>query len=148
MPIRRPPPSGWQCPDCGRRFIHRTREHSCDLTSLESHLSRTSLEVREVFRAIRGLLDKFGPYKITPVKTMILLSTKSNFGGITFTKSRLDIGLFLFREVRHERIHKIEPVSPRKLAHHIRLSSVAQVDMQLEQWLSEAYHGEPGSSGS
>jgi hypothetical protein len=57
---------------------------------------------------------------------MVLLSTTSNFGGITFTSSRLDLGFFLAHEVRHERIHKIERLSPHT---------------QVEQWLSEAYHG-------
>jgi len=96
-----------------------------------------------VFGAIQGLLDQLGPHEMTPVKTMIVLSTTSNFAGITFTKSRLDLGFFLSREVHHERIHRIERLAPRKVAHHVRLSSVAEVDTQLNLWLMEAYHGRP-----
>jgi len=134
---------GWRCPDCARRFIRRTREHSCDVTSVESHLSRTSPEVRRVFHAIVRLLGELGPHEVTPVKTMIVLSRTGNFGGITLTKSRLDLGFFLTHEVHHERIHKIERLGPRKVAHHVRLSSVADVDAQVNLWLTEAYHGDP-----
>ena len=48
---------GWRCPTCGRRFVRRPHEHSCDVRSLEAHLERASPAVRETFEALREVLD-------------------------------------------------------------------------------------------
>ena len=102
--------SGWKCPKCGRTFRHRTREHSCLLTSIESHLERTSVEVGKAFRAVVDLLEALGPVpvRIVPLKTMIVFSTAATFGGVTFTRARLDLGFFLDVPLRHP------PHSPRR----------------------------------
>jgi len=142
-PVRSP--AGWQCPDCGRRFRHRTREHSCSLTSLDTHLQRTSPQVRDAFQAIERVLESLGPFHIVPLKTMIVFSTITSFAGVTFTKARLDLGFFLTHHLRHARIHKVERLSPRKFAHHIHVFAAAQVDSEIAHWLREAYQGSTGS---
>ena len=63
---------GWRCPQCGRRFLQRTREHSCDVRSLDLHLARASDEVKHTFDKLQAILDRLGPLGIVPVKTMIL----------------------------------------------------------------------------
>jgi hypothetical protein len=133
--------SGWKCPKCGRTFRQRTREHSCTITSVEEHLERTSPEVSKAFRAILDVVERLGPVpvRILPLKTMIVFATHSNFGGVTFTRARLDLGFFLDVALRHRRIRKAERISPRKVANHIHISTAAEVDAEVERWLSEAY---------
>ncbi len=131
--------TGWQCPSCGRRFTRQTREHSCELTSLDKHLDRASPEIRATFEALCALLRAIGPMQFNPLKTMITLSTTKNFGGITIRKSRIDLGFFLPRQERDGRIARTEKISAQKIAHHVQLSSPVDVDQQLEQWLRESY---------
>lgn len=141
-------PAGWRCPDCGRRFRHRTREHSCSLTSLGTHLQRTSPQVRDAFQAIERILEDLGPVHIVPLKTMIVFSTTTSFGGVRFAKARLDLGFFLTHHLRHDRIFKVERLSPHKFAHHVHVSAAAQVDSEIGHWLREAYQGSTsGGSG-
>jgi hypothetical protein len=62
-----------------------------------------------------------------------------NFGGVTITKSRLDLGFFLQRREQNGRITRIEPLSPTKVANHVDLRSPSDVDAELVAWLAEAY---------
>ena len=136
----------WRCPECGREFRQRTREHSCDVMTLSHHLDRASPEVREAYRALIDLLKPFGPFNIVPVKTMIVLSVARTFGGIVVRKRSLDLGFFLERRLDHPRVRKIERLSPRKFAHHVRAGSPRDVDSEIAEWLREAYAigAEPG----
>ena len=129
----------WRCPECGRQFRQRTREHSCDVMTLSHHLDRASPEVRDGYQAVIDLLSSLGPFRVVPVKTMIVLTAMRNFGGITVRKESLDLGFFLERALDHARVHKSERLSPRKYAHHVRVAGPQDVDSEIAEWLREAY---------
>src|SRR5262245_42142735 len=93
----------WRCPSCGREFRVRTLEHSCSFRSRSAHLDRASPEVKEAFAVLTGILDHLGPYELVPLKTMIVLSATSNFGGVTVRRGSLDLGFFLSRRLHHPR---------------------------------------------
>ena len=111
------------------------------LTSVESHLERTSIGVSEAFRAVVDFLETLGPVpvRVVPLKTMIVFSTAATFGGVTFTRARLDLGFFLDVPLRHSRIRRSERISPRKIANHLHISTAREVDAEVEHWLTEAY---------
>jgi len=131
--------AGWRCPECGRRFAQRTREHSCQITSIEDHLARTSPEVRSAFAALLEVLSSIGPHEVIALKTMLVFRVASNFAGATLTRSRIDLGFFLSQQVRHPRVRRIERLSPTKLAHHVHLEAASEIDAELRAWLREAY---------
>ena len=131
--------AGWRCPQCGRRFRQRTREHSCDVRTVDAHLDGAAPHVKEIAGKVFGVLPRIGPHAVVPVKTMILLRAGSNFGGLVVRKDALDLEFVLRRLLRHQRIRKSEQVGASKYSHHVRLSSTTDVDSQLEQWLREAY---------
>ncbi len=136
---KQPTSAGWQCPDCGRVFVRRTREHSCDVTSIEKHLAKTSPELRATFEMLQAAMKSIGSYKTTALKTMITFSRDRNFGGLVVTKHRLDLGFFLTRRLQHSRITRVEPISPHKIAYHVNLCAPSDVDAELVAWLEEAY---------
>jgi hypothetical protein len=129
----------WQCPECGRRFVRRTREHSCQITSVEAHLAKTSPEVAAAFREVERVLRGFGPLTVVPVKTMITFRVNANFGGVTLTRARMDLGFFLPRIVRDARVQRVVPMSGVRFVHHVHLRSAAEVDGVVVGWLREAY---------
>ena len=130
---------GWRCPRCGRQFTRRTKEHSCDLTPIAWHLDRTTPPVRAIYAALETQLDGLGEYQLLPLKTMVSLATVRNFGGITFGKAFLDLGVMLARPLDHPRIHQVQRLSARSFAHHIRLTAPEEVDGEIVAWLREAY---------
>src|SRR5262245_30286145 len=94
-----PRKSAWQCPRCGRRFTRPTREHSCDLTSISLHLRKTQPEIRAAYRALSALLDSLGPHRVIPLKSMVCVAVTSNFAGLVFGRSFLDVSFFLTHEL-------------------------------------------------
>lgn len=131
--------SGWRCPRCGRRFKQRTREHSCDVQDLESHLGRGGPEVRAAFRAVKRVLTRLGPHEVVPVKTMVLLRAESNFGSLAFGRRQLEVSFMLRERIAHARIHRVERLSSTRFAHHVRVTAAREVDAELAAWLGRAY---------
>jgi uncharacterized protein DUF5655 len=131
--------AGWRCPECGRRFRQRTREHSCVVSTLESHLARASVDVRNTVAALQNALAIIGPHAVVPVKTMILLRATANFGGIVVRRECLHLEFMLPRALRDARIYKRQQLGPRRYSHHIRMASPADVDEKIVNWLRESY---------
>ena len=130
---------GWRCPRCGRRFLRRPGEHSCDVRALAAHLDRASDSVRDTFAALHDALSTIGPLNIVPVKTMILLRATANFGGVVVRRDALHVEFVLPRALSHQRIYRSERLGPDKHTHHIRLGSPSEVDGELVAWLQESY---------
>ena len=78
---------------------------------------------------------------------MIVFATHAIFGGVTFTLPRLDLGFFLDFPLIHPRIRRRQRISPRKVANHLHIATAAEVDAEVEEWLSEAYERSLGSEG-
>jgi hypothetical protein len=131
-------PTPWQCPTCGREFRQRTREHSCQIGTLDDHLVKLPIAIQQTVHAIRAILDGCGPCQFLPLKTMITLRGVRNFGGITLTRARVDLGFFLHRPIVSRRMHRVERYGT-KFAHHIHLTSPAEVDADVADWLRESY---------
>ena len=129
----------WQCPECGRTFVRKTREHSCQLTSVESHLEKAAPAVREAYRVLEELLERLGEHRIVPLRSMLTVGAKRNFAGIRVLRDRLDLGFFLERSLESARVTKTERLSPRKIAYHVDIASPDEVDAEIEQWLAEAH---------
>ena len=130
---------GWRCPTCGRRFRQRTKEHSCALATLDSHLERASPDAKATFAALRDALASIGPHAVVPVKTMILLRGAANFGNVVVRRDGINLEFVLRRALTDTRILKRQPLGPGRYTHHIRLSSPADVDGQVVGWLRESH---------
>ena len=137
---------GWRCSQCGRRFRQRTREHSCEVRTLEAHVERASPAVKDTLGALLDVLATFGPHAIVPVKTMILLRAAANFGGVVVRRDALHLEFMLPRALHHVRIHKSDRLGPRKYTHHTRLTSPSAVDAEIIGWLREAYETTSGTN--
>ncbi len=131
--------AGWRCSECGRRFRQRTREHSCGVSTLATHLARASADVKNTVAALQDALSTIGPHAVVPVKTMILLRATANFAGIVVRRDCVRLEFVLTRSLDHARIHRRDPLGPRRYTHHIRLASPADVDDKLVSWLGESY---------
>ncbi|MDL1949174.1 hypothetical protein FBQ97_05085 [Acidobacteria bacterium ACD] len=130
---------GWRCPECGRVFRRRTREHSCDLRDVGAHLAKASPEVAATFEAVRAVLDRQGPQRVVALETMLVFSAGASSRGMVVRRHHLDLGFFLDRLLVHPRVSRSERLSPTRSAHHVRLSRADDVDGEVEAGLREAY---------
>jgi len=84
-------------------------------------------------------IARLGPHAVVPLKTMIVVRAGSNFASLVVRRDSLDVGFILPRTLSNGRIHKTEKLGPTKYAHTTRVSSSADVDIQLREWLRQAY---------
>jgi hypothetical protein len=133
-----PGAEGWRCPACGRRFIRRPIEHSCQVRTLDAHLARCEAHVKQTFDALESALARIGPHNTLPVKTMILLRATRNFGNVKVKRDALDLEFVSSRRLTSPRILKTDQYGAR-FTHHVRLESPDDVDREIVRWLKEAY---------
>ena len=107
--------------------------------SLETHLEKASSDVRDAYDAIDRALGDCGAYRSVPTKTQITLLADTSFGTITIRRRWINLGFMLDRELTDPRIIRALHHSAKRYAHTVRVSTAADVDAQLQEWLRESY---------
>jgi hypothetical protein len=129
----------WRCPDCKRLFANRNQSHSCGRHQLKTHFAGKPVEIRAIFDAVLNLIQSRGPVIVLPEKTRIAFQVRMSFAQLTPRVRWVDGHVVLARRMEHPRFRRIDTISPRNHVHHFRLSSLADVDREVEEWLAEAY---------
>jgi hypothetical protein len=129
----------WRCPRCSREFANRNQSHACGRYELDSHFRGKSSDIRAIFDAFVAAVRACGPVTVLPEKTRIAFQARMSFAQVTPRAQWIDGHVVLARRLEHARFRRIETISPRNHVHHFRLTSVAEVDAQLAEWLREAY---------
>jgi hypothetical protein len=129
----------WRCPRCGREFANRNQSHACGRYELEAHFRGKPPEIRAIFDAFVAAVQACGLVRVLPEKTRIAFQVRMSFAQATPRARWIDAHVVLARRLEHERFRRIETISARNHVHHFRLTSVAEVDEQLAEWLREAY---------
>jgi len=129
----------WTCPKCKRIFSNTNQDHSCILTTLESHFQNKTQIVKDTFEVLKNETLLHAGVRINSVKNAILFRVKSSFLAVKPKKEFLDIELILDEEIDEFPVHKTVQTTKTKWAHFIRLESVEEVDEQLLKWIEKAY---------
>ena len=107
--------------------------------SVESHFLKQDPVVRKIYDQLLRRSAKFGPVIEEPKKTSIHLVNKTAFAGVATRKTSIILTVKSDRDLVSPRIHKSEQTSARRFHHEIKLTSVADVDSELVNWLKDAY---------
>lgn len=93
-----------------------------------------------IYNKLIATVDQFGPdVVITPKKGTVSLIRKKQFALIKpATKTRIDLGLKLVGKELTDRLGKSGPFGT-MCTHRVQITTVEDVDQQLENWLKEAY---------
>ena len=132
-------PNLWTCPDCGRIFAQRNQWHSCGSYSVQSHLDNASPQVGELYQRFVELVKECGEVIIEATKTSIAFKSPGLFAVVHFQKKGLKVGFWLPRRIDHPRITRIEAITPQEHVHDVKITSIDDLDGQLQNWLCEAY---------
>jgi uncharacterized protein DUF5655 len=95
--------------------------------------------VRQVYDRILKATKKFGPVREEPKKTSIHLMNQTALAGVATRKSALVLTIKSDRRLSSPRIHGSEQTSAHRFHHEVKLTSPAEVDAELVQWLKDAY---------
>jgi hypothetical protein len=129
----------WRCPDCRRQFANRNQSHSCGRYDVDAHFEGKPPGIRAIFDAVLRMIRHCGPVIVLPEKTRIAFQVRMSFAQLTPRRRWVDGHVVLARRLAHPRFRGIDSISPRNHVHHFRLSSVSEVDGEVEKWLAEAY---------
>ena len=129
----------WQCRKCGRLFANRNQSHACGRYKLDHHFLGKPPEIRELFDQVVSLIRTFGPVRILPEKTRIVLQVRMSFAQVTPRANWLDGHVVLARRLEHPRFHRVDTISPRNHVHTFRLTGLRDLDEEFRRWLGEAY---------
>jgi hypothetical protein len=107
--------------------------------TVKSHFNGKDATVREIYDRLLAGLRKFGPVTEDPKKTSIHLANATALAGVATRKKSLILTIKSSRKLNSSRIHRSEQVSAHRFHHELKLSSAAEVDQELMDWLKEAY---------
>ncbi|MDH7448179.1 DUF4287 domain-containing protein [Aquimarina sp. 2201CG14-23] len=94
-----------------------------------------------IYQKLLTVVEAFGTDVMkTPKKTSVSIIRKKQFALIKpATKSRIDLGLKLKGKPTTARLQNSGPFGT-MCTHRVQLTSIDQIDTELEEWLKEAYH--------
>jgi hypothetical protein len=138
MPAKTPRPL-WRCPKCGKYYVTRNILHACARHTVAGHFEGKNPAVRFLFDGLLGILKRCGPVRVVPGKTSIVFQVRMRFAGATVRRNSLEVTFVLPRRLDHPRVKKCLVYSRRSYYHYIDISTPADLDEELMQWLREAY---------
>ena len=108
-------------------------------TALEALFANKEQRVRTVYNKVLSSLSTIGPVKAEAKKTSVHLVRATSFAGVHPKKAWLDLTIRSDQPIRSARIRAQEQVSKNRWHQDVRLSSPADVDAEVIDWLKSAY---------
>jgi hypothetical protein len=108
--------------------------------TVQDHLDGKPPQSVAMFHRFVELIQRCGPFEYSPSKTTVTFKgVRRGFAGARPTTSGLTIYLDLQRAVDSPRIAHVSPYTSRLWVHHLRLTSIDDLDDELAGWIAEAY---------
>jgi hypothetical protein len=129
----------WVCPNCEREFASANQAHVCvPGITVSDLLGRHPGWVSEIYTTLIEHLSTLGPFHEDAVNVGIFLKSDRKFAEFRPRVRSAQLSLYLPYERSDRRIVRSLPAADRVI-HLINLTSAAQVDDQLREWLTEAF---------
>ena len=139
----------WTCPDCKREFGRRNQGHMCSPgLTLEEYFADAKPFERPIFDVVNDHLQQLGDLIVDPLAMGVMfkngpmlcqLRAKSKWVALEFNlRRRLDTDRLSRKVVEH---------GP-KFFHVINLDDASDIDDEILEWLTEAYHSAAGAAPS
>ena len=107
--------------------------------SVKDHFVNKDPSVRALYDQLLSMLQALGPVTEDPKKTSIHLNRKSALAGVETRKDGLLLNIKSDHPIQSPRIEKAEQISAKRFHHKVRISSLGDLDEELNSWLKEAY---------
>jgi hypothetical protein len=107
--------------------------------TVKSHFEGKDPAVQKIYDRLLKAAERFGPVKEEAKKTSIHLVRRTAFAGVATRKTTVVLTVKSDRKLSSPRIHKSEQTSAQRFHHEVKLTTPAEVDAELVQWLKAAY---------
>ena len=130
----------WICPNCEREFRGKNQFHSCELSTIEQHISDKPEFIVKIFHALLDLVTSFGEVELLPLKTAIQVKSKSTFLSIYLKKNKVHLEFQLGFESKQKQITKAVKISKHRVFHHADIYSIKEIDADFANLLKDAFN--------
>jgi hypothetical protein len=130
----------WVCPRCGVRLVAPNMWHSCGRATLADWKKRMGPRAEALYDRFEQMIAACGEYYVAPAKTRISFLARVRFANINaLSEKGMTCTFALPRRLPSRRFVKVVEVVPGWWEHRLRVSDVAELDTQVQQWLRESY---------
>ena len=130
--------TGHECYHC-KQWIDAGQEHDCWTTTEAGLTQDLSEELRDAWERLRETALSFGEQRVYASHKSIMFSRHSCYFFVRPKRKFLEVCVFLGREVKAARVHRVDQASKSKIAHTIRITHRDEVEAPVTDWLREAY---------
>jgi hypothetical protein len=129
----------WSCPACSREFGRRQSHLCVPALSVEAYFAERPLAERRIFEAVAEHLQSLGPVIVECVGVGILFKRRRTFAELRPRTRWIDLSIGLNYVLKHPRITRAVRTANGRAYHGIRITSVADIDEQVRNWLTASY---------
>ncbi len=140
----------WTCEECGRTFGAKGRGHMCAPgVSLEDFFASGGPWLQPVFEAVHAHLETLdGELIVDPLDGLVQFKNGPVFASIRSMKKWAALGFSLGRDAGSSRISRKVVEYHGRYYHVLNVTSADQIDDEVREWLTEAFHLRDGGSRS
>ena len=129
----------WTCPRCGVKLLTRNLSHSCGPYTIAKFLEGKTETGRDLFGRFVALIERCGPYDISPAKTRVAFMATVRFASVNRVgPDYIDVHFVLASRLESNRFRKVEHFG-KLYVHHVRVAAPNEFDRELAGWLRRSY---------
>jgi len=130
----------WTCPRCAREFGRARQSHTClPGNSVERTFAGRPQEQRAIYDAIMAFVATLGPVHADAVQVGVFLKADRKLAELRPKSKWLSCNVYMPRLINDPRIERSVRVSAVTVVNEVKLHTVADVDDQVQAWLTEAF---------
>ena len=139
----------WTCLDCRRDFGKRGQSHLCSPgLGVDEYFATAQPWERPIFDVVAAHLQGLGDVIIDPIAIGVLFKNGPMLCELRAMKRWTALGFYLGRRLTSDRLSRKVADHRTKYFHVVNLDDADQIDGEILEWLTEAYHFAGGTLGA
>ncbi len=136
------PMERWTCPNCNRVFGKLNQPHmKCEpAVTLDEYFAAGKPFERPIFEAVHAAIGDFEGLIVDPIGVGILLKNGPMFAELRPKTKWTALGFSLGRKLENGRLSRKVVDYGQKHFHVINVTDPKQIDDEIIEWLTEAFH--------
>jgi len=130
----------WTCPRCGKRFVTRNMSHSCGRHTVDAFMEGKGPRAWAYWERLQEMVGSCGPYSLVANNTRLEFMVRVRFAGMDAVSERgMSLSFWLKRRLDSPRFRKVEHLGTTNWVYHLRVSSLDELDDEVQRWLCLSY---------
>ena len=131
----------WTCPDCERQFGRKNQGHMCRPgMSLDEYFDQAKPWERPIYDVVAAHLTSLGDVIIDPIAMGIMFKNGPMLCELRAKTKWTALGISLRRKIDSGRFSRKVVEFGGKYFHVINVTDPAEIDDEVLEWLTEAWH--------